>query len=156
VLVHVCSLDHRAVHFIDGMSACFAYTPQISRYCARHSVDREGVVCLGSYYCVAAGCLKKPSFGFADDRQALYCSKHAREHPNRGLINVSEKTCEVGTCTKQPAFGYSADNVRRYCKAHMLPGMSNVAHKYCESCSKRIIGSGYKFDNDKVSFAYTD
>jgi EsV-1-7 cysteine-rich motif len=125
-------------------------TLQVSRYCARHSVDRDGVVALRMAYCIADGCIKRPLFGSADDRQALYCTEHAREHPEKGLVIVTVMTCEDTTCTARPAWGYSADNVLRRCKRHILPGMINVTHRYCESCNQRIKGIGYKFDNDKV------
>jgi EsV-1-7 cysteine-rich motif len=103
-----------------------------------------------SAFCIAEGCLKRPSFGLAGDRRALYCIEHADEHPEIGLVNVSAKTCEVESCTTQPAFGFSTDKIRRRCKAHRLPGMTNVAQTLCESCNKRIRTEGYMFDHDKV------
>eukprot|EP00953_Heterococcus_sp_UTEX-ZZ885_P007005 4272-Heterococcus_DN1.PRE.3 len=135
--------------------AYFVYTPQIPRYCARHSIDRDGAVLLYTPYCIAEGCLKKPSFGCADDRQALYCAEHVREHPEMELVNLIAKTCEVTSCSTQPVYGFSADNSVRRCKAHILPGMINVSHRYCESCKQRIRKGGYKFDNDKVTPVHT-
>jgi EsV-1-7 cysteine-rich motif len=125
-------------------------TLQVPRYCTRHSVDKDDVVSLRTSYCIADGCIKRPLFGSAGDRQALYCTEHAREHPEKALVKVKSKTCEVTTCTARPGYGYSTDNVLRRCKAHILPGMTNVTHRYCESCNQRIKGVGYNFDNDKV------
>jgi EsV-1-7 cysteine-rich motif len=127
------------------------YTPQIPRYCARYSVERDGAVLLCSPYCIAEGCIKTPTFGVAGDRHALFCTEHAREHPEIGLVNLRVRKCEVKSCSTQPVFGFSADRIRIRCKAHSLPGMINVAHAYCEDRNKRIRSVGYKFDNDKVS-----
>eukprot|EP00953_Heterococcus_sp_UTEX-ZZ885_P038319 19667-Heterococcus_DN1.PRE.2 len=132
------AFGHCAVKDCERQASHGLLSDKVPRYCARHSVDRDGAVHLCTPYCIADGCLKRPLFGSADDRQVLYCTEHAHEHPEKQLVNLTVMTCEETTCTARSAWGYSADNVLRRCKAHILPGMINVTHRYCESCNQRI------------------
>jgi hypothetical protein len=97
--------------------------------------------------CIHNGCLKQPSYGFENEKTALYCKTHKLEL----MIDVISKRCIHDGCSIQPTYGFENETNASYCVAHKLEGMIDVKHKRCiyDGC---LILPTYGFEGKKAMY----
>jgi hypothetical protein len=77
--------------------------------------------------CLELGCMKGPSYNFADETNGLFC----KDHKKPDMINVVSKRCLEPGCTKQPKFNVVGETKGLFCKDHKKPDMIDVVNKRC-------------------------
>jgi len=94
--------------------------------------------------CQFKDCDKYSSFGYENEKQAIYCKSHKLEN----MIDIVSKRCKTDNCNIRPHYNYQNEKQAIYCKSHKLDNMINIKDKKCqfENCNKQPI---YNYENEK-------
>jgi len=103
------------------------------KFCLEHKV--EGMVDVVNPCCGYAGCNKRSSFNFANERRPKFCGQHKLPE----MVCLISKCSHPG-CGKAGGFNFQGMGSKgSFCMEHKLEGMNSHAGRVCEEkdCNRR-------------------